>query len=80
MRVTSEASLSPPTRYFAPLRMTAAPLRMTASQFGVLEALCHLGPMHQYDLGERILKSSGNMTMVIDNLAPLSAAAFGEGS
>ncbi len=41
---------------------------LTPSQFGVLEALYHLGPMHQCDLGERILKSSGNMTLVIDNL------------
>ena len=41
---------------------------LTPSQFGVLEALYHLGSMHQRDLGERILKSSGNMTMVIGNL------------
>lgn len=41
---------------------------LTPSQFGVLEALYHLGPMHQRDLGRRILKSSGNMTLVIDNL------------
>jgi len=41
---------------------------LTLSQFGVLEALYHLGSMHQRDLGERILKSSGNMTLVIDNL------------
>lgn len=41
---------------------------LTPSQFGVLEALHHLGPMHQCELGERILKSSGNMTLVIDNL------------
>jgi len=41
---------------------------LTESQFGVLEALLHLGPMCQRDLGERILKSSGNMTLVIDNL------------
>ena len=42
--------------------------KLTPSQFGVLEALYHLGPMHQCELGERILKSSGNMTLVIDNL------------
>jgi|SRR6266508_6991928 len=41
---------------------------LTPSQFGVLEALYHLGPMCQRDLGERILRSSGNMTLVIDNL------------
>jgi MarR family 2-MHQ and catechol resistance regulon transcriptional repressor len=41
---------------------------LTESQFGVLEALHHLGPMHQRELGEKILKSSGNITMVVDNL------------
>ncbi|MEZ4663009.1 MAG: MarR family transcriptional regulator [Caldilineaceae bacterium] len=42
--------------------------KLTLSQFGVLEALYHLGPMHQNELGQKILRSSGNMTMVIDNL------------
>lgn len=42
--------------------------RLTASQFGVLEALYHLGPMCQQELGRKILKTGGNMTMVIDNL------------
>ena len=41
---------------------------LTPSQFGVLEALYHLGSMHQRDLGERILRSSGNMTLVVGNL------------
>jgi MarR family transcriptional regulator, 2-MHQ and catechol-resistance regulon repressor len=41
---------------------------LTESQFGVLEALYHLGPLHQCDLAEKILRSSGNMTLVIDNL------------
>ena len=41
---------------------------LTPSQFGVLEALYHLGPMCQRDLGERILRSSGNMSMVVGNL------------
>jgi MarR family 2-MHQ and catechol resistance regulon transcriptional repressor len=41
---------------------------LTESQFGVLEALLHLGPLHQRDLAKRILRSSGNMTMVIGNL------------
>lgn len=47
------------------------PLRwegLTVSQFGVLEALLHLGPLTQVELGRKILKSGGNMTMVIDNL------------
>ncbi len=41
---------------------------LTISQFGVLEALFHLGPLSQVELGKKILKTSGNMTMVIDNL------------
>ncbi len=42
--------------------------RLTASQFGALEALLHLGPLSQTDLAQKILKSSGNITMVVDNL------------
>ncbi len=41
---------------------------LTLSQFAVLEALYHLGPLSQKDIGEKILRSSGNITMVIDNL------------
>jgi MarR family 2-MHQ and catechol resistance regulon transcriptional repressor len=41
---------------------------LTNSQFGALEALYHLGPMCQSDLGSKLLKSSGNITLVIDNL------------
>lgn len=41
---------------------------LTTSQFGVLEALHHLGPLQIGEIGAKILKSSGNMTMVIDNL------------
>jgi len=43
-------------------------LNLTVSQFGVLEALYHLGPMCQRDLAKKILKSTGNLTTVIDNL------------
>ncbi|MBZ0263353.1 MarR family winged helix-turn-helix transcriptional regulator [bacterium] len=41
---------------------------LTVSQFGVLEALYHLGSMHQNVLCEKLLKSGGNLTMVVDNL------------
>lgn len=41
---------------------------LTVSQFGVLEALFHMGRQSQRELGEKILKSGGNVTMVIDNL------------
>ncbi len=42
--------------------------RLTESQFGVLDALLHLGPMKHRVLGKKILKSGGNITMVINNL------------
>jgi len=41
---------------------------LTVSQFGVMEALYHLGPLSQGELAKKILRSSGNITMVIDNL------------
>lgn len=41
---------------------------LTTSQFGVLEALYHLGPMSQKEIGKKILKSGGNITKVVDNL------------
>ena len=41
---------------------------LTEGQFGVLEALLHLGPLHQCDLARKHLLSGGNMTMIVDNL------------
>lgn len=41
---------------------------LTESQFGVLEALLHLGPLCQRELAAKVLKSAGNMTTVVDNL------------
>jgi MarR family transcriptional regulator, 2-MHQ and catechol-resistance regulon repressor len=41
---------------------------LTISQFGVLEALLHKGPLCQRDIATKILKSTGNITLVIDNL------------
>ncbi len=41
---------------------------LTISQFAVLEALYQLGPLSQREIGQKILRSSGNITMVIDNL------------
>ena len=41
---------------------------LTISQFAVLEALYHLGHLSQREIGKKILRSSGNITMVIDNL------------
>lgn len=41
---------------------------VTPSQFGVLEALFHLGDMPIGKLGEKILVTGGNMTVILDNL------------
>lgn len=41
---------------------------LTVTQFGVLEVLLHLGPLCQNEIGHKLLKSGGNMTLVIDNL------------
>lgn len=48
-------------------RVLAEP-KLTISQFGVLEALYHKGPLCQKDIAAKILKSTGNITLVIDNL------------
>lgn len=45
---------------------TIAPL--SHSQFAVLEALHHLGPLTQGQVSAKLLKSTGNMTLVVDNL------------
>jgi len=41
---------------------------ITVSQWGTLEALYHLGSMSQTELGKKLLKSGGNITMVVNNL------------
>ena len=51
-------------------RVLAAP-KLTMSQFGVMEALHHKGPLCQKDIAAKILKSTGNITLVIDNLEKL---------
>ena len=45
--------------------------KLTLSQFGVLEALHHKGPLCQKDIAAKILKTTGNITLVIDNLEKL---------
>ncbi len=42
---------------------------LTEAQFGVIEALGHLGPMKVGELCSKNLSSGGNMTVVVDNLA-----------
>ena len=43
-------------------------LGLSVSQFGALEALFHLGPLCQHEIAAKLLKSGGNITMVIGNL------------
>lgn len=43
-------------------------VKLTISQFGTLEALYHLGPLCQKAIGQKLLKSGGNITLVVDNL------------
>jgi MarR family 2-MHQ and catechol resistance regulon transcriptional repressor len=45
-----------------------AEVDLTVTQFGVLEVLLHLGAMCQKELGEKLLKSGGNITVVVRNL------------
>ena len=41
---------------------------MTLTQFAVLEALYHLGPMSLSDIAQKVLTTGGNLTMVVGNL------------
>lgn len=43
-------------------------VNLTESQFLILDALFHIGDLTQKDLAEKLLKSGGNITMVVDNL------------
>ena len=54
------------TARLEPLMRAAA---LTVGQFGALEALLHLGPLCQRDLGHKLLRSGGNTTVVVGNLA-----------
>jgi MarR family 2-MHQ and catechol resistance regulon transcriptional repressor len=42
--------------------------RLTLSQFGVLEALLHRGPLYQGDLASKLLRSCGSITAVVAGL------------
>ncbi len=41
---------------------------LTLSQFGALEALYHLGTLSQRELAHKLLKSTGNISIVLKNL------------
>ena len=57
------ASESVSTRVHAVL-----PSGLTITQFGVMEAIHHIGPLCQGELAEKLLRSGGNLTLVVDNL------------
>ena len=42
---------------------------LTISQFGALEALFHVGPLCLTELARKIVKTGGNLTLVVNNLA-----------
>lgn len=41
---------------------------ITTTQFGILETLLHLGPLNQRELGQKLLLSKGNISVVVSNL------------
>ncbi|OJT20489.1 MarR family transcriptional regulator [Archangium sp. Cb G35] len=52
----------------AQLQRHLASLEITPPQLAVLEALLHVGPMNQSELGRKLLRSNPNMTALLDNL------------
>lgn len=50
------------------LQREAAAQRLTPSQFAILEALLHLGPVCQGELAGKLLRSCGSMTSVVEGL------------
>ncbi|HYO52983.1 MarR family transcriptional regulator [Archangium sp.] len=50
------------------LQKHLASLEITPPQLAVLEALLHLGPMSQSELGRKLLRSNPNMTALLDTL------------
>ncbi len=55
-------------KVFAEVSRGLAQHGVTATQFSALKALCYKGPLNQKELAKSILKSSGNVTMVIGNM------------
>lgn len=47
---------------------TTQGLKITVSQLGVLEALLHLGTLSQKQLCQKILRTKGNLSLVVKNL------------
>lgn len=54
--------------FSASLTRELAGTGLTGSQFGVLEALLHRGPLYQGDLAGKLLRSCGSITAVVAGL------------
>jgi len=50
------------------IKKCTATYGLTSSQFAVLEALHHIGPLSQTQLGIKISRSQADITTIIDNL------------
>jgi MarR family 2-MHQ and catechol resistance regulon transcriptional repressor len=50
------------------LQREISDMRLTGSQFGILEALLHLGPICQGELAGKLLRSGGSVTSVVAGL------------
>jgi MarR family 2-MHQ and catechol resistance regulon transcriptional repressor len=50
------------------INSTLSKYGLTERQFAVMEALHYCGPLFQRDLAEKLQKTGGNITLVIDNL------------
>lgn len=53
---------------FKKIKPTMVQYNLTVTQFAVLEALLHLGSLSQKAISQKLLRSSGNIVLVIDNL------------
>ena len=63
VRLTRAANTA---RTFAARQLDGSGLTLT--QFAVLEALYHLGPLSLTEIAEKVLTTGGNLTMVAGNL------------
>lgn len=53
---------------FKKIKPSMVKSKLTKTQFAVLEVLLHLGSMSQKTIGEKLLRTSGDIVKVIDNL------------
>ncbi|WP_020611103.1 MarR family winged helix-turn-helix transcriptional regulator [Sediminispirochaeta bajacaliforniensis] len=59
----------------APLPASLSPVR-----FGILETLYHLGPLHQNELREKLLKSKGTVSISVEQLERAGLVSRSEGN